>query len=78
MHSSVEMSLWQRISLQRDLGVVGRAAEPGVPSVSELLVSFAVEMLWLTFTSLAGHMANNQPFFPQLAKQIATLEGGGG
>lgn len=25
----------------------------------------------------AGHMANNQPFFVQLAKQIATLEGGG-
>ena len=25
----------------------------------------------------ANHMANNQPFFAQLAKQIATLEGGG-
>ncbi|KAK3075901.1 hypothetical protein LTR53_000330 [Teratosphaeriaceae sp. CCFEE 6253] len=24
-----------------------------------------------------NHMANNQPFFVQLAKQIATLEGGG-
>ena len=26
---------------------------------------------------IANHMANNQPFFVQLAKQIATLEGGG-
>ncbi|KAK4552209.1 hypothetical protein LTR86_010563 [Recurvomyces mirabilis] len=25
----------------------------------------------------SSHMANNQPFFTQLAKQIATLEGGG-
>ncbi|KAK5123331.1 hypothetical protein LTR85_002762 [Meristemomyces frigidus] len=25
----------------------------------------------------ANHMANNQPFFVQLAKQIATMEGGG-
>lgn len=27
--------------------------------------------------SKPNHMANNQPFFVQLAKQVATLEGGG-
>jgi hypothetical protein len=31
----------------------------------------------LTNIIIANHMANNQPFFTQLAKQIATLEGGG-
>lgn len=31
---------------------------------------------WLT-SDVANHMANNQPFFVQLAKQVATLEGGG-
>lgn len=28
-------------------------------------------------SSVSSNMANNQPFFVQLAKQIATIEGGG-
>lgn len=50
----------------------------GDPSVSakSLCAVDLNKMAWLMFET-ANHMANNQSFFIHLAKQIATLEGGG-
>ena len=55
--------------LGKDVGSVAVYKPSEVSSASEKSSS-AVE-------AASGNMANNQPFFVQLAKQVATIEGGG-
>ncbi|KAK3675378.1 hypothetical protein LTR78_004888 [Recurvomyces mirabilis] len=52
---------------------LGREAGPAVYKVNETARGNG-NSAW---GAKSSHMANNQPFFTQLAKQIATLEGGG-
>jgi len=53
---------------------LGREAGPALYKVNEPAGARGNGSAW---GAKSSHMANNQPFFVQLAKQIATLEGGG-
>lgn len=54
--------------LSRDVGAVAAYKLPDVPGAPVRTNSRIGSM---------SNMANNQPFFAQLAKQVATVEGGG-
>lgn len=50
---------------------------PGAQSVSPIAGSVDRNQTGLLTLSTANTMANGQPFFVQLAKQVAATEGGG-